>query len=298
MQKHTIKKIIYLGVVMLCIGYRCSVDEGGPTGPSGSQPVTEGIEAKVADQSWKAFNYSAYLCGKQITLTGLDSANGTITITLNDTVVGRTYELSTTSAHWATYTPSNTGDLYTTYSHPQAGGMVVLSQFNKDSLIVSGSFIFYAYNLRTKTTITISEGDFSNISITKESYPTSGMRAYIGGKLWTSATAIGTISDSAITIRGENANGEQIYFHICNVLQDIYALNSQSCHWARYIAGSSDTIPYFSNTSSAVNGKVVISNISADSVVQGSFVVSMYRASDKKTVQITQGLFNGIKLHR
>jgi len=298
MQKIIIKKSVYLWVAILYLTNSCSIDEGGPTGPSGAAPVAEGIEARADNLPWKAFNYSAFLCGKQITLTGLDTANGTITITLNDTVVGKPYELNTTSAHWATYTPNNSNDIYTTYSHPLAGGIVVLSQFDKDSMIVSGSFIFYAYNLRTKKTITISEGTFSNISYTKESYPTSGIRAYVGGKLWTATTAQGTISDSAITIQGENTKGEQVFIKICNLFQNTYSLNSKSCHMAHYIASSSDPIPFYTNSSPDVDGKVVISSISVDSVVQGSFVMSMYRASDKKTVQITQGLFNGIKLRR
>ncbi|MEJ5265918.1 MAG: DUF6252 family protein [Bacteroidales bacterium] len=296
MQKVLTKCLAYLAVAFILFGNSCSIDEGGPTGPTGSKSVTEGIEARVDSAVWKAFNYSAFLCGKQLTIMGLDSTNGKLTITLNDTVAGKTYDLNTVSAHWATYQPNNSNDIYTTFSHPLAGGMVFLSLFNKDSLIVSGSFIFYAYNPRTKRTITISEGDFANISYTKETYPTSGIRAYIDGKLWNATTSQGTINDDGITLQGTNAGGEQLFFKICNRLKDTYALNSQSCHMVRYIVSSTDTVPFFSNSSPYVDGKFVISDISTDSVAQGSFILSVYRPNDKKTVQITQGIFSGIKL--
>ncbi|MGC8802811.1 MAG: DUF6252 family protein [Bacteroidales bacterium] len=298
MQKNKIKRTVSILIVSLLIGYSCSIDEGGTTGPEGAKPVTEGIEARIDSAPWKAFNYSAYLCGKQITLTGLDSANGNITITLNDTLAGKTYDLNTTSAHWATYMPNNSTDLYTTYAHPLAGGMVFLSAFNKDSMTISGSFIFYAYNLRTKKTITISEGDFSNISLTSETLPASGIRAYVGDKLWTTSTAHGTLTDENITIQGENAKGEKLFIKICSRLKENYILNEQTCHVASYLASSTDTIPYLTNSSPTVNGKVVISDITADSLIRGSFILSVYRPNDNKNIQITQGVFHGIKLHR
>lgn len=298
MQKNTIKRTAGMLIISLFIGYSCTLDEGGSTGPEGAKPVTEGIEARVDSAPWKAFNYSAYLCGKQITLMGLDSTNGTITITLNDTVSGKTYDLNTTSSHWATFTPNNSADLYTTYAHPLAGGMVFLSAFNKDSMTISGSFIFYAYNPRTKKTITISEGDFSNISFTSETLPTSGIRAYVEGKLWTTTTVQGTLNDENMTIQGENAKGEKLFIKICSRLKDNYILNDHTCHLASYLASSTDTLPYLTNSSPFVNGKVVISDISADSLIRGSFILSVYRPNDKKSIQITQGVFNGIKLRR
>ncbi|MCX7987326.1 MAG: DUF6252 family protein [Bacteroidales bacterium] len=297
LKKPNFKNFLLYGAFFF-IMYSCTIDEGGNAGPPGADSVTEGIEAKVDNTPWKAFNYSGYLCGKQLTITGLDSALGNITLTINDTIIGKTYELNSSSSHWATYIPSNSTDIYTTYSNLYAGGIVYLSSFSKDSLVASGSFIFYVYNNRTKKTITISSGGFTNVSYTKENYPSSGIRAYIGGKLWTSSISKGKISNEFITIESENTKGEKLYFKICSRFKGTYALNSNNCNIAMYYTASNDTIPYLSSDSPVVDGKMVVTEITSDSLAQGSFICLLYRASDKKFVQITQGVFNGIKLSR
>ncbi len=277
----------------------CSKDDNNSISsnknPIGS--ITEGIEAKVDTHTWKAFNYEATVCGKQIYISGLDSALGQITITINDTILG-TYDLNTTSNHWATYSPKNSSDIYTTFSNPNDGGILNLSMFDKDTLIISGSFIFYVYSPQSKKTITISSGAFANINLKKENYPTTGFRAYIGNKLWTSTMTWGIITNDSIQITGSNSQGEQITFKICNRLKNSYLINAQSCHYARYITSTTDNSPYLSNSSSLMNGKFIIENISTDSIIQGSFIVSVYRPSDKKTIHITRGLYNGIKLNQ
>jgi hypothetical protein len=295
----TIKSTIIListGIALLFIA-SCSKDKDSTTPNNGAGILKEGIEAKIDSNSWKAFNYSAFLCGKQLTLTGLDTSLGTISITLNDTALAA-YDLNIQSDNWATYIPHNSLSIYNTFSNPLDGGTVCLSNFNKDSMYISGSFIFYMYDILSKTEKVITQGAFSNISVTRETFPTSGLRAYVDGKLWTPSLCIGKIDDKKITILASDNRGQKLYLEICNTLAGTYVLDYNSCHYAKYTVSAADSIPYYSNSLKNLIGKVVISKISNDSLASGNFILSVYQPISKKYIQLTQGLFNGIKLQK
>ncbi len=293
-------KINFVFVVSLFALVNCSVDdESKESGPDNYvREITEGMAAKIDSNQWQAFNYSAVLRNKQIIITGLDTMSHIISITLNDTISNNTYELNNHSMHWATYTPSS-NDIYTTFGNAYAGGMVYLKEFNHDSMFISGSFIFYAYNSKLKKTITITQGSFQKMSITNEAVSSNTIKMKIDGTVFTSKSTNAVLTDEYIDISAANERGTTLNIKIYSRLKGNYLLNNLSLHKAsiNYLAGANDSIPYSTADGTTYGGMVILANpFTTDSLINGSFILTLYRNSDKKSIVITEGIINGVKI--
>lgn len=287
--------IIILFVVACFVGFiGCTKEDNEDTNKIDTfTELKEGIEAKIDSLKWKAFNYSASLYGKQLVIYGLDTSLGTFTIVLNDTIL-KSYELNSSSASWSMYiTPHN--DVYTTYSNTLAGGLVLLNKFNQDSMIISGTFIFYVYNANLNRTRTISLGTFANINVSKELHTMGSMKMQIDNKLWSPSVVKTLLTDDDILIYASDAQGQSVEIKICSRYKGSYVIDKNSCHYAKYIINNSDSIPYFTNSHLIGSGYVRIHNIAADTTISGSLTLTLYRKKDRKVKIISWGFFNGIK---
>mgnify|MGYP000953711842 CR=1 FL=1 len=292
--------LISFFIAIIILGVSCSIDDDSQLPETkGVKNITEGgMKAKIDSISWKAFNFSATIYGKQLIIYGLDSVNGSITIHLNDTIKGQPFYINYQYPNWAYYSSGNNNEIYTTFSNNLAGGSLFIDEFNRDSAYISGSFIFYLYNGKYKRTIKVREGIFNKISYTVDKNFTKGLRMYMNNKNWQPTTVNAIINNDGIIIKGQDTNGRMISINLLSRLKGVYILNSSSQHYAKYITSFNDTTYYssFSGLSSA--GCIVVSDITNDSIISGSFILSLCRKFDNSTINFTEGMFLGLKLQK
>jgi hypothetical protein len=294
-----IKTSAFLTLVITFYLTACQPDSGDELIPPGSEPakeITLGMEAKINGKAaWKAVNYRAAINGNRIVIKGFSDSLGAIAITLLDTSVG-SYDLYQTTGHYATYVnDSNYFDLYTTYSNIKAGGLVIISEINKDSSFISGSFNFYVYNKKENRTYSISQGSFIKVPYTVEKAIVVGIIAKTNDSLnWKESLGNhGIIADHFVSISGMASDSSKISFTIYNNTYGTYNLNSNTTHFGLYIRNNKDTFStQFGNSS---GGMVQIEKITKDSLASGSFVFTVSKKNGD-IVNITEGVFKEIKL--
>jgi len=121
---------------------------------------------------------------------------------------------------------------------------------------------------------------------------------YMNNKNWQPTTVNAIINNDGIIIKGQDTNGRMISINLLSRLKGVYILNSSSQHYAKYITSFNDTTYYssFSGLSSA--GCIVVSDITNDSIISGSFILSLCRKFDNSTINFTEGMFLGLKLQK
>ena len=280
----------------------CTPEDNELIIPPGSEPSKEismGMEAKINNRKWNAVNYKATVTSRRIVIRGKSDSLGSITITLLDTAAG-TYYLNPTSGNYASYTDTiNYLDIYTTYSSVRAGGLVIISKYNKDSSFVSGNFNITVYNKKLNKYITISQGSFVKVKFTVDKPLVTGISAKTKDSLaWTASAGVdGRISDRFISITGSSRDSSKLTFCIYNNLPGTYTLNNTSMHFATFLPAKPDTNLYQTKLGVSSCGMIVIDKISKDSVISGSFVFSLAR-KDGVIINISDGVFKEIKLRQ
>jgi hypothetical protein len=297
--KTLIKISIFLGLSIIIYITSCSPDDNDEIIAPGSEPSKEinlGMEAKINDSIWKATNYSAVITDKRIVIKGYSNSLGNINIVLLDTALN-TYYLNPTSGHYATYTcDSNFIDLYSTFSSVKVGGLVILSEINRDSSFVSGNFNFAVYNKKEDKTYTISQGSFIRVKYTVENSISTGIVAKTNDSVaWKDAGREGIIDDRFISVTGVTSDSGLISFSIFNNIPGTYSLNNNSIHFGQYRHNKSDSALYSTKIGISSTGMVVISEITKDSLASGSFVFTACKKNGS-IANITEGIFKEIKL--
>lgn len=291
------KKILYVALTAMVLAC-CTPEEGGDLVDPNNPPAKEieyGMEAKIGKTSWKAVNFDVQMIGKNLIISGKSDTMGSITIHLHDTAIG-TYYLNPTSGDYAFVADTISDALSYTFGNSLAGGAVIINKVDRDSLTISGNFIFTAYNGVRNTTTTYSQGSFINIPYSESSLSKSGMISYINNKKVAADSVKAGITKDEIKLMAYFGNDE-IGIDIKNVFKGIYPLGKEYAYFAQYkIIG--DTILYTTKENNYVGGIVSITNITSDSLASGSFVFTVLRAKDHKIMNFNRGMFNGIKLDK
>ncbi|HOT14752.1 MAG TPA: DUF6252 family protein [Bacteroidales bacterium] len=290
------KKLLYVALSTMVLAC-CTPEEGEDLVDPNNPPAKEieyGMEAKIGKTSWKAVNFSIQMIGKNLIISGTSDTMGTITIHLQDTAVG-TYYLNPASGNYAFVADTISDALGYTFGNSLAGGAVIINKVDRDSLTISGNFIFTAYNGVRHTTTTYSQGSFINIPYSETSLPKKGMISYINNKKVTADSVKAGIAKDEIMFMAYFGNDE-IGIDIKNVFKGNYPLGKEYAHLARYNT-IGDTILYTTKDNNYVGGIVSITNITKDSLASGSFVFTVYRAKDRKIMNFNRGIFNDIKLN-
>jgi hypothetical protein len=164
-------------IAMVCLAVSCQKEISGDVAASGA--VTGNFKAKINGTQWVADKLAqASRTFGLINITGLGIDKKILTITLMDSGV-HIYTLDPSSMGASAYIDSNSSNpsAFTTNqgsSIAQSGGQVSITSIDTTNKKISGTFSFKVYRIMDSSTVTFTEGSFTDITYSTTLPPGNG----------------------------------------------------------------------------------------------------------------------------
>ncbi|MGB0521491.1 MAG: DUF6252 family protein [Flammeovirgaceae bacterium] len=265
-----------------------------PTNPGSGGGATGGIMTAVIDgEAWQATNVTASISRGVMNVSGIVVSTGeAIAISMLAEQEG-TYDLSQNSTNAAAYVRA-TGEIsHTSNATTSVGGTIQVSTINLTDSIMSGTFSFTAFRFTDNSTVTITEGVFTNVPIMDMgTIPSNNtMSLKLDGNVWepTSVTAMQSGLTSTISITG--IRGDE---NIGLTLPDDIAVGDHELDSFFAPMGYYNFGP-FTNATILTTDVGMVSITKHDTQtreIEGTFHFEAYELGGSATASITEGSFS------
>jgi hypothetical protein len=170
MKKKIIPFRIVLGLILAASIFGCHKFLSYENGSNNYTTPQNQYQATISGLKWEAIDTSIRVTFQNggIFITGTSSDKKTLSITLNDTILG-TYTLDSSTTSLASYADlnSNNANPFSTNQSPdtvQAGGKVMLTQVDTLNRTISGTFYFNLFRSMDGQTKVVTAGLFNKLS--------------------------------------------------------------------------------------------------------------------------------------
>ena len=208
-------KLSLIALTFSTLFISCSKDDDntGTPGTPGPSNTTSVLSAKINGTAWAphADSCTAFLMNGVINISGIAHDGKTITITLMDTVAGA-YDLSATGNGAGVYNTQPSGGIsYTSnsFNWPASVNKLTISNLDKVNKKMSGTFEYKAWSFSVNDSVTISEGQFTNLPYVT-SISSTGNNSFsvtIDGSPFTPSLISGAITGSNLSIVASDNTG-------------------------------------------------------------------------------------------
>jgi hypothetical protein len=204
---------MFLGLFLPACRKGSGIENALTTGNSSNKPGV--LSALIDGKPWIALDTTRFasLMNGSIILSGTDSDDQTIAISLGDTIKGN-YVLSKGEPNLAIYTNSLTfmQDFSTNQgsNSSQAGGSVLVTEIDKVNQTISGTFIFNVFSDSAQYKKTITQGVFNKLpyfTALPLAKSTDTFYTQIDGVNWTAPSISSGLIAGVRLVKGSEQNG-------------------------------------------------------------------------------------------
>jgi hypothetical protein len=238
---------------------------------------------------WTAEEPSASIMNEKINITGIDSDGRTISITLNDNGEG-TYNLAYNGENAAAVTPDQGGvnPAWTSNSHADAGGSVIITEINTSDSTITGTFSFDAYRYTDNSFVEITNGKFINVkwTSTMPSTPDNNFAVTINGTIWTPTSISASVAMGKLMINATNSEATKTVGLSMpqSITAGTYSFSPFGDYLGQYNIGSSTFLQ-------SQSGTLIITSHVPGTSISGTFEFEALQMGGSTSASLTNGSF-------